>query len=379
MIRNDLPTRIDETMTKHTLKLVLLATVATGLVGCSKPPAAAVSAPASRREISATIAKVVDAQVGQQFHVTGTLVAREEASVSTQLSGYPVSQVLVEQGAKVIAGQTLAQLDDQLLKSQIDQQTAVVQQQQVAFDRASQEAQRVANLDTQGALSTEAVKERVLAAQSAKASLAQAQAQLNDYNIRLGLMTIRAPVAGIVLTRTVRPGDVVSPGTTLFTLARDSLIELQADVPEASLDSVKPGTPVQVTLPSDKQLAGSVRLVSPKVDAETKLGTVLISLPLDPDLKLGGFGDATIGGVVRTVPVVPIKAVNYDADGASLFVLDDKNIAHRQLVKTGATTNDSIELVSGPAAGTTIVARGTELLLPGDKIKPANVVPGGEK
>ncbi|MFM9598017.1 biotin/lipoyl-binding protein, partial [Streptomyces scabiei] len=74
---------------------------------------------------------------------SGLLVSREEAAVASELSGYRVAEVLVDEGAWVKKGQPLARLDDTLLKAQIDQQVANVQQQEVAAERAHAEADRV--------------------------------------------------------------------------------------------------------------------------------------------------------------------------------------------------------------------------------------------
>jgi HlyD family secretion protein len=356
------------------LKTALLVTVALcTLVGC-KPETHTAQAPQpSHRNVTATLATVIKSPMSVDFRLSGVQVSREEAAVATELSGYRVAKVFVEPGAKVVAGQALATLDDTLLRSQIKQQEAAVAQQAVAYDRAVQEANRVKGLDSQGVLSTEAVTDRTLSAQSAKASLAQAQASLDDYNTRLSLMTIRAPVAGTVLTRAVRPGDIAATSSVMFTLARDGLVELEAQVPEAVQSQITSDTPAVVTLPGGKTLQGQVRLVSPNVDAQTKLGTVRIALPLDGALKPGGFGEASIAGGTRDVVVVPVSAVSYTADGASLFVVGAGNILQRRPIRTGAVKGDVIELLEGPPAGTQIVARGAALLLPGDHVTPAKI------
>lgn len=355
---------------RSTLAASLLALLSIGsLAACSKPAPKA-SAPA-HRQITATVTTVALSPVAQRFTLSGTQVSREEAAVSTELSGYRISKVLVEAGALVSAGQPLVLLDSTLLNGQIDQQKAIVAQQTVAYEKANAEAKRVENLDKLGVLSTETVNERVLNAQSAKASLDQAQALLKDYQVRLDLMTIRAPVAGTVLKRTARPGDVASPSTVLFTIARDNLVELEAQVPEAQLASILIGQVATVALPGGKSLNGHARLVSPDVDATTKLGTIRIALPEDSDLKPGGFGEASLEGAAANSRVVPTSAVIYNADGASLFVLGKDNVLERKMVRTGTVSGDLVELLQGPDAGTRIVAKGGAMLLPGDHINPA--------
>jgi HlyD family secretion protein len=356
-------------MTTHKLSYLSVGVLALILGACSKPP----EAPAVVRMQSATVTQVALQPMSRTLQLSGILVAREEAAVSTELNGYRVVRVFVEPGAQVQMGQTLATLDDTLLKSQIAQQEALVAQQQVAYERAGQEAERVKGLDEAGALSREIVTERTLAARSAKAVLAQAEAQLADLKTRQGLMTVRAPVAGTVLTRTVRPGDVASPSSAMFTLSRDKLVELDAEVPESDLATLGVDTAAEVTLSSGKRLAGSVRLISPEVDEKTKLGKVRIALPVDPALKPGGYGSATIHTGTREVVTVPVTSVQYNADGASIMVMDTKQVVQRRTIRTGAISGNAVEVVSGVKAGDMVVAAGAALLLPGDKIKPVTI------
>jgi HlyD family secretion protein len=123
-------------------------------------------------------------------------------------------------------------------------------------------------------------------------------------------MVVRAPVAGRVLTRTVRPGDVASPSTVMFTLARDDRSELDAEIPEELLGAVHPGDHARVRLASGRWVEGTVRLVAAQVDAQTRLGRARI-LPggsRDPSRRLcprrngrkacAGVGRAGGGGLL---------------------------------------------------------------------------------
>src|SRR5579872_6198758 len=126
-------------------------------------------------------------------------------------------------------------------------------------------------------------------------------------------MIIRAPVAGLVLTRNVRPGDIASGGANpMFTLARDSLVELAAQVAEGDMAGIHVGDAVEVKLPDGTSVVGSVRLVEPSVDPQTKLGKVHVLLPVRADLRPGGYGRAIFTGLMRTVPVAPEAAIRYD-------------------------------------------------------------------
>ncbi len=325
------------------------------LAGCHKPAAKAAAAAAP---LTVSVTPVRTQVLRGGVTASGLLIPKLEAAVSTELSGYRVAKVFVDQNAQVAADQPLAQLDDTLLRAQIAQQQAVVDEQKVASERSVAEAQRVAGLDNQGVLPQEQIVERRLGARSASAGVAAAQAQLNDLLTRERMMTVRAPVGGLVLERTVRPGDIAAPTMVMYRIAADNVVELNAEVPEADLAGIHPGDHVTVTLPDNASVDGVVRVVSPEVDAQTKLGHVRVTLPPRPDLRPGGYGRATFLNSGRSVTVIPESALRFDADGASVLTLGSGDTVHRVPVRTGARAGGLVELLSGPQPGATVLLGG---------------------
>ena len=354
--------------------LLLAAALAGGLVfaGCSKPkPKASADQP-----LSVTVTPIANKSMSEGLSASGVLVSREEAGVSSELSGYRVAQVLVDEGAWVKQGQPIARLDDTLLRSQIDQQNANVTQQKVAAQRAQAEADRVKGLDNQGVLSQEQIGERRLAARSADAQVASAQAGLNDLKTRDGLMVIRAPVSGRVLERTARPGDTSAPGATLFRIARDGLVEMDAQAPEGDLAQVKVGDRAKVELPSGESVTGQVRFISPRVDLQTKLGDVRVALPVRPDLRPGGYARAVFQGGASTTKVLPEQGVHFDANGGYVMTVGDDSRVRRVNVTTGRRSNGMVEILAGPPVGTRVALGGGVFLLDGDKINAVSANQG---
>jgi len=302
--------------------------------------------------------------------VSGRLVPREEAAVASQLSGYQVARVLVDLGDYVRAGEPLATLNDMLLRADIAQQRANVLQAQVGSERATQEAARVASLDKTGVLSDEAIAERRLAARTAGAQLAQAQAQLNAQLVRERLMIIRAPVSGRILSRTVRPGDVASPSNVMFTIAANQVVEMDAEIPEQSLKLVQPGNIATVRLPTGDTVEGRVRLVSAQIDSDTRLGRARVTLPVRPDLRAGGFVQASFRAEGAPVSVVPDAAITYSADGARVVTVGADDRVQVVAVKIGRRGGGMVELVSGPSVGTRVLTGSQDFVLPGDQVRP---------
>ncbi|MDB5441556.1 MAG: Multidrug resistance protein MdtA [Caulobacteraceae bacterium] len=353
--------------TSHATRAALIVgAAALALAACGKKEA--VKTPA---DLAVSVAPLQMRTLEEGISASGVLVSREEAVVAPQISGFAVAKVLIDQDTYVTAGQPMAQLDDTLLKSQIAQQTAAVQSAQVQVDQAQAEVNRVAGLDNSGVLSNEQIEQRRLSLRTAQAQLASVQAGLKDSETRQGLMTVRAPVAGRVLTRTVRPGDVSSPASPMFTIARDGLIEVNADLSETQLRDLKPGDRAVVTLASGATAQGAVRLISPQVDPQTRLGHVLILIGANPQARPGGFAKAqfsTSGGPVLTAPE---KAVTFTGEGATILVLGDGNKVAKVPVTAGRHSGGYVELTKGPPAGACVVLGGSAFLLPGDVIRPS--------
>jgi len=340
----------------------LLLTTALGLAACGgkKDEAKPTKAPAAAGSARAVTVGLIESRpLGAGFEASGQLVPREEAAVGSELGGYRVARVLVEEGAFVRAGQPLVQLDDTLLRAQIAQQAAVTAQ-------AQAEAARVAGLDGQGVLSQEQIEARRYAAKAQEAALA-------ELRTRASRMTITAPVSGRVLERTVRPGEI-SGGATgpWFRIARDGLVELDAEVGEAQLSGLRPGQSAQVALPDGRVVTGVIRLVSPRIDAATHLGKVRVRLPLDSDLRPGGFGRATFAASSKTVKAVPETAIRYDAEGSSLVTVDSANRARQSAVRTGQRGDGWVEILDGPPVGSRVLLGGSAFTLDGDLVAPTN-------
>ena len=336
--------------------VLTLAAVAMTATACGRRPHAVTASPQQAR--AADVVQVMPRQMQGGLSASGLLVSREEAAVGADLTGYRIAKVYVEQGAWVKQGQPLIQLDDSLLRAQIDQQAATTEQ-------AQNEAKRVTGLGAQGVLSAEQIDQRRLQAKAAEAAL-------QELKTREAHMTIRAPVGGLVLERNVRPGDISSAGgaTPMFRMVRDGLVELNAEVAEDDMAHMHIGDPAQVTLPDGAVVSGKVRLIDPEVDSQTKLGRVRVAMPVRTDLRPGGFGRANFVGLSTAASSLPETAVRYDADGASVAVVGADNRVRMVPVKTGRRADGYVELMQGPPAGSWVLLRSASFVLPGDLVKP---------
>jgi HlyD family secretion protein len=348
-----------------------LAVLTAGLLGLAACSEDAPRETAEQQARAVTVVPVSARPITGSVSASGPLVPREEAAVSAEIAGYRVARVLVEPGAYVRKGQTLAVLDGTLLQSQVQQQEAALAQAEVQAEQAESQAARVEGLVDQGVLSNEQIEQRQFQARTARAQVRAQAAGLADLRARQASLSVSAPVSGIVLSRNVRPGDQSGAGSQpWFVIARDGQIELQAEVSEADLARIRPGQSVQVTLQNGETVLGKVRLVSPQVNAQTQLGTVWISLPNRPSIRAGGFASADFQGGDDAALTVPETAVRYDGDGASVMVVGEDNRVKRVAVSTGARGGGLVELVRGPPAGSLVVESAGSFLLENDLVRP---------
>ncbi len=353
------------TPVKPWIAAALVATLAFG--GCAKKVGQ--SAKAQARTVS--VVAIEPREIEGGLIASGALIPREDVAIFPQLTGYRVAKVLVDVGSQVRAGQPLVQLDDVLLRAQLAQQVALAAQQKANADQADEQAARVKGLDNEGLLSKEQIDQRRFAATAARAQARAQDAAANDMRTREALTVVRAPFSGLIIERDVRFGDVTGGTTALFRIARDSQVELAADVSEDALDKIHPGARASVTLADGSVVDGVVRLVSPAIDTSTKLGKVRITLPVRPDVRAGGFARASFLGFTRSASAVPESAVRYDAEGASVMVVGADDRVTRVPVTTGQRGGGYVELVTGPPAGARVVEKAAAMIVPGDFVRLA--------
>ena len=340
-------------LAKANLLLVLMGAVL-ALAACKKPPEKETEAARAR---AFQVVRVESRAIVGGLSASGDLLPREEAAVLPEVTGYRALRVTADLGDYVRAGQTLVVLDPSLLEAQVAQAQAQAAQ-------AEDQANRVSGLDGQGVLSQEQIAQRRFQAQAARATLRNLQTQRRK-------LAVVAPVSGVVLERTVRPGDLSAGGATpWFRLARDGQVELAAELTDADLARVRVGQTATVTLSSGAVAQGRVRLISPQIDPQTKLGQVRILLPVRPDIRAGGFARAVFSDAAGTALTVPETAIRYDADGASVMTVNAQNRVKRVGVQTGARGGGYVQLVKGPAPGTRVVQNAAAFLLDNDLIKP---------
>jgi RND family efflux transporter MFP subunit len=283
-----------------------------------------------------------------------------------------VRAVLVEPGTWVKAGQVLAVVDRSVQVQQANALAASIAQARADAELARSNLNRAKALVSSGFISKADIDAKQSALDGANARVAVAEAQFRQQKAAIGRLDIRAPTAGLVLTRNVEAGQVVSPGSgALFRIASEGKMELQARLGEGDLQRVHVGSPATVTpVGTTLKIPGTVWQISPVIDPTNRQGVVRIELPYNSALRPGGFAAAEVGGGVGDVPLLPESAVMSDDKGNYVYLVKPDNTVTRRYIKIGDVDDRGVTVVSGLAGTERVVAAAGAFLNEGDKVKP---------
>lgn len=310
--------------------------------------------------------------VSTEIPAVGNIGARRDMPVGVAGEGGIVRAVLVEPGTWVKAGQILAVVDRSVQVQQANALAASIAQARADAELAKSNLQRAKALVSNGFVSKADIDAKQSALDGANARVAVAVAQLKQQQASIGRLDIRAPTAGLVLTRAVEAGQIVTPGSgALFRIASEGKMELQARLAEGDLQRVHVGSPATVTpVGTTLKIPGRIWQESPVIDPNTRQGVVRIELPYSPALRPGGFAAAEIGGGIGDVPLLPESAVQSDAKGNFVYLVGPDNKVIRRDVKIGDVDDRGVTILSGLSGSEHVVAAAGAFLNPGDKVKP---------
>lgn len=314
-----------------------------------------------------TVASAAVTNLPQIIAASGSVSAWEEVPVGAETGGLVATAVYVDEGSYVRQGQPLVQLNDALLRAQLRQQQAGVQTAQANLSRDEAALTRSQELKERGFLSQASLDTALANQRASSANLASAQASLSETQTRLSQATVRAPVAGLIIRRSVTRGQIVSAGTEMFRIVRDGRLELDAQVPETELALVRAGQAATVSSDQVGQTTGRVRIVTPEVDATNRLGIARIALAGGGGFRPGMFARAEIDVGAQPTITVPTASILYRENRSGVFVLTtDGHVRFQQVVVASRAADRSS--VTGLPVGSRVVVEGAGFLGDGDRV-----------
>jgi RND family efflux transporter MFP subunit len=333
-------------------------------------------AAAARPALTVTLAQPEPTRLPIRLSANGNIVAWQEAILGAESNGLRLTQVLVNVGDPVKAGQLLARFSGASVQADVAQARASLVEAQATAADAAANAARARTLQNSGALSTQQINQYNTAEQTAKARVAAAQAVLDAQQLRGSNTEVRAPDGGLISARNATVGAVVSSGTELFRLIRGGRLEWRAEVTASELGRISVGTPATVVAASGAQLKGRVRMIAPTVDPQTRAALVYVDLP--PMLPArAGAGAALPGMFARgefdlgssSALTVPQPAVVVRDGFNYVFLVGPDQRVSQVKVQTGRLAGERVEIVSGLATDARVVVNGAGFLNHGDLVR----------
>jgi len=301
----------------------------------------------------------------------GNVMAWQEASIGAESNGLRLTDVRVNVGDVVKAGQVLATFSAETVQADVAQMRASLLEAQANAAEAAANADRARALQATGALSQQQIQQFTTAEKTAQARVEAAQAQLHAQQLRLKHTQVLAPDSGVISARTATVGAVVGAGTELFRMVRKGRLEWRAEVLATELRPLRPGAKARVTAASGATVEGTVRMVAPTVDPQTRNALVYVDLPAHPELRAGMFarGEFQLGS--SDALTVPQEALVVRDGFAYVFAVGADQRVQQRKVQTGRRQADRVEVLSGIDAATAVAVRGAGFLNDGDLVRVA--------
>lgn len=319
--------------------------------------------------LTVSVEKVRKDEIASAITATGTVQAWQEATIGSQTSGLQLTEVLVAEGDRVSKGEVIARLDDTVLRAELAEQKAAVEQARATLEAAETASARAQKLIASNAISTETAEERATTVKTSRAQLTQALAAADNIAAQLARTEIRSPFDGTVSTRPAVAGSIVQSGTELMRIVRDGKVEVAVQMPEKDLAAIAIGLAATITDASGKAFPGRVSSIAEKVDGTTRLGTVYVAPQDGSGLRPGMFARVSIATSSAEVLNVAESALTWRDGKPSVFVVGEGGKVTARSVETGSRKDGRVAIVSGLAEGDSVVVSGAGLLNDGNLVR----------
>ena len=337
---------------------------------------AATSASNAKPALTVTVIQPELQNWKQNFTANGNIAAWQEVVIGSELSGQRITKVNVNVGDSVQRGQVLAEINSESIRAELATAKANYAEAKAVLADASINNQRIQQLKNTGAISQQEATKYLTSQSTAQARLDAAKAQIDSNHLRLTQTQVIAPDHGVISARTATVGSLAQTGQELFRLIRDNRLEWRAEVTSTDLYKLKKGMTAHITSPdpSRSAVSGSVRMIAPVIDPQTRYGLVYVDIPTTDAVRMGMFvkGEFDLGQ--KPALTVPQTAVLLRDGFSYVFIVNKDNRVTQQKVTLGRRLNDRVEIVD-LAANTQLVASGTGFLSDGDLIKRGQAIP----
>jgi membrane fusion protein (multidrug efflux system) len=340
--------------------------------------APAATAPAPLEFLASDVTTVEARDLRQMLRLSGSLRAVNQAAVKAKVAG-EVREVLVREGEAVKAGQVLIKMDASEYQARLEQARGSLMAARGQLDIAAKARDNNKALLEKGFISRNAFDNAASQFTIARANVESARGALDVAQKMLNDTVIRAPISGLISSRTVQPGEKVSADNRLLDVVDLNKLELEAAVPASDIMSVALGQDVQVTIEGlQEPLSGKVVRINPSTQSGSRSIPVYIQVD-NPQgtLRAGLFGEVQLTLAKKSgVLTVPQSAVQGERTNPFVYAIEDDRVV-RKPVTLGLTGEDgrggAVEVIDGLSSGTQVVRNNLGNLRPGTPVRFAKM------
>lgn len=335
----------------------LCAVLAAAVAGCGTESNGKPAAPPPPAHL-VELALAAPGSLSYSADRAGSLRALREVMIVNQEEGR-LTELRVREGDRVRAGEVLVRYDERILRAQLDKASAALGQAELDHDRNRQ-------LRAKGFVSEDAVAR-------AATNLEIARAEVRLLQARVQHMTIAAPFDGVVARRLVEPGNVTPQHTHLLTVIDPSRLVTDVNVSELVMPYLSVGAPAQVRIDAlgEALHPGRIVRIHPTIDPATRTGRIEVVLnPVPPGARPGQFCRVLLSTGGREWLVLPLVALQRDAQGEFVYVHQEDGTVRRAGIVSGLRLADRVEIRDGLERGAKVVVKGFLGLAPGQRVKP---------
>lgn len=371
-------------MKRRSATLVCLAVAGTMLTaaGCGSGGKERTAAEAPQVVKGAVVESIRSGAVPELVEAVGTVRARNAAQLAARIPG-TVTAVYAKEGDRVSKGKLLVTLEAAETSAGAAGARAAVTEAERGLEEAKARKrladvtfERYQKLYAEQAATRQEFDgrqtEKDVAAQGvaqAEARLAQTREGAKAAGTLAGYTRVIAPISGIVTAKAADVGMTVFPGMQLLTVEEEGRYRLEVAAPESLRGRVKTGDAVPVAIDGVAgPLTGRISEVVPAVDPASRTFVVKLDVAA-PGLRSGVYGRASFGVGSRQGILVPKGAVIERGALTSVWAVGKDNIARMRLVKTGRTSGEKVEVLSGLSDGERIITGGVEKVADGARIE----------
>jgi multidrug efflux system membrane fusion protein len=304
----------------------------------------------------------------------GSVEAFEKVQVTARVSG-AVDRVRFAEGEYAAAGQVLVEIETERYRLALESAQAALEKAEAAKADAEAGLKRRETVIAQnpGLIPGEEVETWRTKVLTAASEVAQTRSALNQAKLNLSDAFVKAPISGIIQTRTVQTGQYIQTGTVLATLVRRDPLLLRFRVPERDASRIKPGQKAVFRVREDsREFTAKVVHVAESADATSRLVDITANIddPSDRTLRPGSFAEITVPvSSPGEAPVIPVGAVRPSERGFLAYIVEGDKASERVLTLGMRSADGRVEVLSGLKGGEMLVIRGAEALSDGVSVR----------